>query len=374
MRDSMTIIDSDGHVQEPADLWDKYMDEKYYAFRPQIDPAATDNGLTLLGRAMVRSFVAEPGDDFRRVLVARWNTQFADQFKHGFTPASYIEAMDVEGIDQMVLYPGRGLYAASIEYMDGGLSSAICRAYNRWLAEFCSYSDQRLIGVGLVALHDPDAARAEVRYATDDLGMRGIMVRPNPYCGRNLHDPAYDGFYEEIEHAGVSLAIHEGAGVWMPEYGHDRFAASHLISHTLCHPVEQMGAVCSMTVGGVMERHPGLRVAFLEAGGGWLPYLLDRLDERAEWLHDVPSETGHLTMAPSEYFRRQGWISCETNEPLLRAVTDLVGADRTLWASDYPHPDATFPGVVDELFSAKALNSDELALFAGKNAAAFYRL
>jgi predicted TIM-barrel fold metal-dependent hydrolase len=374
VRDGVTIIDSDGHVQEPADLRDRFIDKEYYDWRPQIDPAATDNGLTVLGRAMVRAFVAEPGDDFRRVMVKRWNEQFADQFSHGFTSESYIAALDLEGIDKMVLYPGRGLYAASIEDMDGGLSSAICRAYNRWLAEFCSIDPTRLIGVALVALHDAERARKDVSYAVGELGLKGVMVRPNPYCGRVLHDRLYDDFYAEVASSGVALAVHEGAGVWMPEWGHDRFASSHLISHCLCHPFEQMGALASMTVGGVMERHPDLRVAFLEGGAGWLPFMLHRLDERAEWLHDVPSETGHLTMAPSDYFRRQGWIGSESDEPLLRAVIDFAGADKVLWSSDYPHPDATFPGVVDELFEVGGLSAEEFALFAGGNANEFSRL
>jgi predicted TIM-barrel fold metal-dependent hydrolase len=374
MRNGLEVVDADGHVQEPADLWDKYMDERYYEYRPRIDPAATDNGLTVLGHAMIRPFIPEPGSDFRRVLVAQWNERFEKQFSHGFTSESYIEAMDAEGIDVMVLYPGRGLYAASMGEMDGGLSSAICRAYNRWLAEFCARDSRRLVGVGLVALHDPALATAEARYAIATLGHRGIMIRPNPVFGRNLDDPAYDGFYAEVASLGAPLGVHEGSGVWMPEYGVDRWPSSNLINHTLCHPMEQMAAVCSMTAGGVMERHPQLRVGFLEAGGGWLPYLLERLDEHAEMYGAIPSETGHLTMAPSEYFRRQGWISCEPDERALRLVADTVGADRMLWASDYPHPDAEFPGAVDKLMRAKGLDDEELRLFSGASAKVFYGL
>jgi predicted TIM-barrel fold metal-dependent hydrolase len=374
VRNGLKIIDADGHVQEPADLWDKYMDGEFYDFRPTIDPTATDNALMVLGRSMIRSFIPTPRSDFRPVLVKRWNESFSKQFTHGFTPESYIDDMDTEGIDQMVLYPGRGLYVASIEEMDGEFSSAICRAYNRWLADFCSHAPDRLIGVALVALHSPEAARREVRYGVRELGLRGVMIRPNPYCGRTLDAAEYDEFYDEVASADVPLGVHEGSGVWMPEYGQDRFPSSHLITHTLCHPMEQMAAVCSMTAGGVMERHPALRVAFLESGGGWLPYLLDRLDEHAEWLDGVHSETGDLKMAPSDYFRRQGWISCEPGERLLRTVADVAGAGHTLWASDYPHPDATFPGVVDELFEAKGLTDEEFAAYAGQNAARLYGL
>ena len=69
MRNGVKVIDSDGHVQEPADLWDKFMDKEFYQWRPQIDPAAKDNGLTVLGRAMIRSFLSEPGDDITSKLM-----------------------------------------------------------------------------------------------------------------------------------------------------------------------------------------------------------------------------------------------------------------------------------------------------------------
>jgi predicted TIM-barrel fold metal-dependent hydrolase len=158
----------------------------------------------------------------------------------------------------------------------------------------------------------------------------------------------------------------------MPEYGSRH--TSRLAQHAMCHPMEAMGAVFSFAAGGVMERHPRLRVAILEAGGGWLPFWLYRLDEHYEWLEDVPQEGGLLSMKPSEYFRRQGWIGCEADEPNLRGVADYVGADRMLWASDFPHPDGKFPGAVDALMDAPGLTRDEIALYAGENARALYKL
>ena len=377
-RPSHPIIDSDGHVQEPSDLWDRYIDREWYDFRPTANPQATDNMIYVLGYPMSKSFLPEVGSTYRKTVVDMWNQRYRKEFDlgdAGFSPASHISAMDAEGIDQMVLYPGRGLYVCSVEHMDGRLSSAICRAYNRWLHEFCQHDPRRLIGIALIALHDPALAAEEARYAVEELGMHGCMVRPNPYAGRNLDDPAYDVFYAEMARLGVPLAVHEGSGVWMPEYGWERFS-THIARHAMCHPFEQMAAVYSFTVGGVMERHPGLQVAILESGGTWLPYWLWRLDEHVEFLEDVPEETGHLKMMPSEYFRRQGWISCEPSEPNLRSLVDSVGADRILWASDYPHPDAKFPGVLDELAKAgpNGLTEDEIRHYSYENPKRLYNL
>ena len=288
----------------------------------------------------------------------------------GLTAKQQLEAMDHEGIDIMVLYPTRGLGATAIEHMDGRLSSALCRAYNRWLADFCSTAPERFVGVAVVALHDPDLAAHEATYAVEELGARGIMIRPNPYVGRNLHDPVYDDFYSQIERLNVPLATHEACGTTMPSYG-DRFASEHISWHIMCHPMEQMGALVSYTVGGVLERHPALQVVILEAGATWLPYWLYRMDEHVEWLKDV--ETPYLSLLPSEYFKRQGWITIEADEPNLQSLIASIGIDRLLWASDYPHPDATFPGVVEK-FMESDLNEQQKRAIAQDNPIVLYGL
>jgi uncharacterized protein len=379
-REGITVVDADGHVQEPSDLWERYMDPAYAEFGPRCDASRTDNLFSVDGLTMPRMFIPAPGRmDYRRSLVGQWNARFAGQFalgNDGFSARSYLEELDREGIDRMVLFPSRGLYAAAVEHMDGAVSTAICRAYNDWLAEFCSADPARLVPVALLALHDPVAAAAEARRSVTSLGMHGAMVRPNPCAGRNLEDPANDVVWKMLEELGAALAVHEGSGSWMPAYG-DRYPGSYLAQHAMSHPMEQMGAVYALTVGGILERHPELRVAILEAGGTWLPYWLYRLDEHVEQLHDVPSETGWLTRLPSAAFRAQCWISCEPDEPNIRGVVDAVGADRLLWASDYPHPDCNYPGMVDHLWKgaeSSGLTPDELRLWAGENALRVYGL
>jgi predicted TIM-barrel fold metal-dependent hydrolase len=118
------------------------------------------------------------------------------------------------------------------------------------------------------------------------------------------------------------------------------------LTHMISHPFEQMLAALSIIAGGVLERFPRLRVAFLESGCGWLPFWLHRMDEHYERrAHEVP----WLTMRPSDYFRRQCIISCDPDEVTIPAVVDYIGEDHVCWASDYPHWDAIFPGAVAEL-------------------------
>jgi predicted TIM-barrel fold metal-dependent hydrolase len=133
-----------------------------------------------------------------------------------------------------------------------------------------------------------------------------------------------------------------------------------------------MTSLTFLTAGGVCERFPDLTFILLEANGGWLVPWLERLDHHYEVFRwDVPT----LKMEPSEYFRRQGYISFDADESTLAFTADspLCGADRIIWASDYPHPDAKFPGVTKELSEAIApLTADQQSRIAGENALRLY--
>ena len=120
------------------------------------------------------------------------------------------------------------------------------------------------------------------------------------------------------------------------------------------------------------ERFPDAKFIFLEANGGWLVPWLERLDHHCrkyQW------EVDDLSMLPSEYFRRQCWISFDPDEAMLAmtARSPLVGADRIIWASDYPHPDAKFPGVTEELTEAlEGLDLEQKRQITSESALALY--
>jgi predicted TIM-barrel fold metal-dependent hydrolase len=114
--------------------------------------------------------------------------------------------------------------------------------------------------------------------------------------------------------------------------------------------MEQMLAMLALIGGGVLERYPRLRMAFLEAGCGWVPYWLWRMDEHWEKTRGVPGEP-ELPMRPSDYFRRQCWVSCEPDEPYVANVIDFIGEDRLLFASDYPHPDHKWPETAEAMLA-----------------------
>jgi len=317
MRDGLRVLDADGHIVEAGDVFTDIIPPGAEVFDlPATTPMQMCGDLELL----------------------------RDQLDHGFDAPSYVRAMDAQGIDAAVLYPSMGLFVPYLPELDAAASLAACRAYNEWIASYCSADPARLAAVGVVP-RDPMAAATEARRAAE-LDLVGVTVRPNHIGGEYLDAPSWTPLYDALEETEGVLAIHEALGVRAGvTIGSDRFSG-FAARHACSHPLEQMTAAVAILLGGVCERHPALSVAFLESGTGWLPYWLARLDDHREWMRDT--ECAPLSLAPSEYFARQCAISSDPEDVLAGFTIDSVGADHVMWASDFPHPDAAFPDAVDE--------------------------
>ncbi len=312
MLDGRRILDADGHIIEPGGLFNRWTGDRLPLDLPATTPMTPCGNFDLL----------------------------KDQFDNGFDTASYLRAMDAQGIDAAVVYPSIGLFAPFLPELSAAESADACRAYNEWIAQYCAASGGRIFGAGLLPLVDPAAAAKETERAAAD-GLVAMMARPNFLYGRNIGDIVYDDMHAAIAESGLVLAVHEGLGLrGQPTIGADRFSGFGA-RHALSHPMEQMAAMTSLVFDGALERHADLRVAFLESGTGWLPYWLHRLDEHHEWMGET--ELDWLELTPSGYFARQCTISSEADDALCASVIAVVGADHVMWASDFPHPDAVFP-------------------------------
>jgi predicted TIM-barrel fold metal-dependent hydrolase len=231
-----------------------------------------------------------------------------------------------------------GLFAGSVQ--DPRLAAAMCRGYNRWLADYCKPYPDRLFGIAMLPMQSIDLAVAEMRFAKEELDFRGGFIRPNPYNNKMIHDPVYEPFWQAAEDLDFAIGFHEGGNSGMPTVGIDRFegrAAQHIISHTM----EMMLACMSVIWGGVCERHPKVRIGFLESGGGWVAPWLDRMDRHFD---DQGFNDSGLKTRPSELFQRNCWISFEPVEGSIRVLADYIGPHKIMWATDYPHRDGFFPG------------------------------
>ena len=394
------VIDADGHVLEPPDGMLRHAPAKFRDRIWHIEIRADGSewlhynggsrpagGLALAGTAGMTA------EDRARALAGKM--KYTQVRPGAFEPAPRLPDMDADGISQSVLYPTMLLGLPGVE--DAEFAEVQANAYNDWLAEYCSYAPTRLFGAAVVPTQQVERAVATIRRAKT-LGHVAVFLRPNPAIeGRKLHDPIYDPIWQVCEELELPIGFHPFLAPDMPGacralgYGQMRAAGvdygpvgnkanpitnlgNVFFSQALANPFDMMECVTLMCAGGVLERFPSLTVLFLEANGGWIVPWLERLDHHYEvFAWDVPS----LTRKPSEYFRRQCYISFDPDESTLAftARHPLVGADRIIWASDYPHPDAKFPGVVEELTEATAeLSEAQRARIFGGNARELYHL
>jgi predicted TIM-barrel fold metal-dependent hydrolase len=203
------------------------------------------------------------------------------------------------------------------------------------------------------------------------LGLRAGVIRPNPVLGRPLWHKAFDAMYDALEEHDLPLALH-GAGLFDMEGTSKRMV--DLMAPGTHHAVilffDQYMTLSNLVYSGVLERHPTLKVAVLECGGGWIAHWMDRMDE---FLEAYGWATAKLSLTPAEYFRRQCVVSFDPGEHTMGAMARLVGADNLIWASDFPHSDAKYPGVVDELLEHTSdMDPGDRAQLVGGNAARLY--
>jgi len=368
-RNGFRILDCDLHIMEPVDLWQRYTDEKYRHLAPiGMNDAIRD--LRIMhpdGRGW-----GTPELRFDKISGGKAQVRDSDRYRYyhdrGWSSQVQLEAMDREGIDVALLYPSRGLHTLAEPNMDPPFAAALARAYNDWLYDFCQADPNRLVGVAMISVFDINDAVSEARRAVTQLGFRGVFVRANIVNGRTWDDPYYDPLWAALVELDIPIGFHESAASGVPQVG-DQFGTNFALRHAYAFPMENMIAIGAITFGGVCERHPNLRIAFLEGNCGWLPWMLWRLDERWELLGDVFSKS---TIKPSEAFKRQCWVSVDCEEVSVKYAIDYLGkSDNIVFSTDFPHIDAQFPHSSDEFLKLPISDEDKRKIL-WDNCAAFY--
>ena len=346
-RNGFEVMDSDMHVLEPIDLWERYIDPEFKGRAPKgvmrtpLDVAVEVDGKLsgLTGRGW--GSLSHVYDDVQ--------SRYAGDIERGFDAVAQLEAMNKEGIDVAVLFPSRGLFANSYEDMEPEFSRAIAQAYNNWMVDFCNAGDPaRMYGAAMVPIQDIEEAVKEARRAVKDLGLKAVFLRAaSPRQGVYYHQRAFDPLWAEMQELGVPVVFHEGVPSYMPNTLAGRFRQDEMSLSKTAFVLEQFVAVEAMTLGGVLERFPKLKVAFLEGNGSWLPFWLWRLDEIYDYTGKY--EYPELSLRPSEYFFRQCFASCDCEETPAKQAIEVIGDEHFVFSTDYPHADSKYPNAT-ELF------------------------
>lgn len=338
-------IDADGHILEPPDLWERYLEPKYRDRALRI--RTNSDGLEYLEMDGKPSWTGYPGFPGTLGGMGAENLNPSPDLTYvGGAPSGSMNAkervarMDREGLVKSVLYPTLGLFIGEVK--DPELSAAYCRAYNRWIIDFCSDSGGRLVPIAQVSLdEDPKEAARELERAVK-AGAKGGFFLPFTWKRKSPGHPDFDPLWAKAQELGVPLAIHPTADPPALDV-HKRFdelAQGESFNFTWYMDVlvaqGMMQSFVSLFHYGLFDRFPTVKMVVLESQAGWIGYLLDRMDA----VYKVPlGKTTRMKEPPSTYFQRQCWISADPDEKTVTSVIKAVGSDRFFWASDFPHPD-----------------------------------
>ena len=335
----LPIIDADGHVFEPFEMWAERLPSQFHdrMWRRERDADGTERVL-FYGRPTNMEWtvgsLCTPG-----ALAAggRTDIDLATEVDRGVDePARRLALMDEQGIAASVLFPTMTLGLDDIPEID--FRTAYAHAYNTWIRDFCDHDPIRLRWAAVIPLADPGEATAELDWALG-AGATTVMLSPIPTPGGlNLGSPEHDPVWARLAEAGVPAVVH-ASNPGSPALRIGKLLASR-VQWQMGVPFQLQLGVLHVIDGGVLERHRDLEIGFFEGDVGWLGHGLGRLDatyEKMALVADVPARSA------LEQFRSQCVISGEPADRGLAMTAQLIGAERVLWASDWPHQDGSWP-------------------------------
>jgi len=372
------VIDADGHINEPHDLWEKYLE-------PQFRDRALRIGCDANGRERLQ-IAGKPSRYFTADILARGRSMglpfeerdalsrmpYKDSIPFGGNDTQErLQLLDFEGLTKAIIYPTLSLEWET-EVTDPELAVAYCRAYNRWAVDFCSGSDGRLIPIAHISLVDGRTDVEELERAVK-AGCKGIFIAPYTITDKPHGHKEYDRFWAAAQDHHVPVAIHPVAEPPNRRV-YQRFREMYKWGEWWVDILGGQGpqqAFLALFQYGLFDRFPTVKVVILESGAGWIGHMLDRMDAAYETPlgRSVP-----LKEKPSYYFQRQCWISADPDERALPYLIEFLGPDKFFWATDYPHDDHTL-GYIKELDTLVASLSDRARRgILGENVARVYAL
>lgn len=360
-KDKYFMVSTDGHVQEPGDLWKTRIEKKY---RERLPGVATDEK----GRKFQKT------EGFRPIRLRNIEFKGEDALRNGAgqTPEERLADLEADGVDCEILFPNKGLTIWATP--DAEFSQAMCRVYNEWAWEvFADYND-RLAPMGCVASADIEGAILEIQRCAK-LGFRGLALPCKPIWGApdhaalNYNLPEFDPLWACIQEVDLPITFHVSTGRDPRTSRGNGGAVINYAVHSLAPTMEPIANLCSS---GVLERFPKLRFGSVEAGIGWVPWALWAMDEAYRKHHMFVRPK--LEMLPSEYFRSTGFATFQEDKPGLDLAREHDLTDNFMWANDYPHHEGTWPHSAQAIErTMTALDDHERAKILGLNAARVFK-
>ncbi len=367
---SYRVISSDSHVVEPPDLWKTRIESRFRGREPNIVSEENGDWWYCDGLKLATGFGfggAQAGKRFDDPMGMTVGDTFENVRPGGYIPDEHLKDMDIDGVDVDIIYPTLGLQLYNVP--DSELLSAVFRAYNDWLGEFCGTAPKRMSGIAMLNVDDVQDAVSELKRCSK-MGFVGAMITVYPPVGKRYDQPEYEPLWATAEELAMPLGLHAATNRHGSGEG-DSATRTLSISVNFDHYARM--SLCHIIYSGVFERHPRLQIGSVEHEVAWAAHFLERLDynysQRAPGVMGLRFKDDVL---PSDFFRSNVFIGFQ-EDALGMQLRDYIGVDTLQWGSDYPHQESTFPRsreILEEILSD--CTEEEKAKIAGGNAARVY--
>ena len=336
------IVSADSHVNPHPTFWAEYLPRRFKDRAPRYEQTTDGDFLVFEGR---RTPISTLGAMAGRKYQDYAATGKVDETRPGgWVPEARIEDLDLDEVDAEVLYGGGPLGAADVE-----LHLASFRAYNDWLADFCGYAPDRLLGMAYIPMVGVGVAIEEMRHVHRK-GLRGVVIAAFPPSkdatmeagglaltgdpSRSYVDPQFEPFWEASIELGMPVHMHLGARK-SPTAGPDSFMANLVMTKlTMAEPIAKF------IFSGIFQKYPGLKLVSVESGVGWMAFVIQYMDHLFE-RHKFWTQSS-LNEPPSFYFHRQV-LATFLHDPIGVQDRRVIGVNNIMWSSDYPHSETTWP-------------------------------
>jgi uncharacterized protein len=372
MTDSGKFISADGHVMEPADLWTTRMDSRFRGRAPHVKAGADADYLHIeglppfAGTDLIGGMANEKAEG--KAINNRDHNRYSDMRAGALDPVARLSDQDLDNVSAEVVYPNAAMFVYSAP--DPEYRRECLRAYNSWLAEYCSVAPDRIIGVAMLPVGEPEWALREAERVRK-LGIRSILL-PSDMPSVPYGDERNKRLWAGLQDLDIIVSFHNAA---TENFRADAFPneAGGTMAHTVSLKIAgQVRTLGSLIASGVPHAFPKLRFVIVEGGIGWIAAVLRLMDHWWEDHHRWMKP--QLDEPPSYYCWRQVHFTFEDDRAGLMTLP-LLNADNLMWGSDYPHTEGTFPHSREQIAKDFAqLPADITNKIVGGNARRLYGL
>jgi len=366
------LISADSHILEPPHLWKQYMPRKFHDKAPKVVPDGEGGEAWQFSPDVPPAPIGIYASAGRKHEDVRWTgVTFAAANQGNFSADPRLKEQDQDGVDAEVLFGSARMMSHFFSDPDPEFQMAGVQAYNNWIAEeFVKVAPDRLIGLACIpALGVEDAIKEMERCVR--LGMRGVWLNTMPSVGQTIR-PDDDPFWDAAQGLGIPVHFHVRMMRKVQKPKPKGVRGDDLTGLATVGAADFIIDMSEIITSGVHDRFPDLTWVCVETGSGWIPYVLEQLDDR--WWRNRSWLPIKLKHPPSHYYHRN-WRSTFMIDRYAVMNRQVLGVGNIMWSSDYPHHGCDWPEtrrVVDDVF--RDVPAEERRRMCALNAAELYHL